>query len=239
MSRLFLVRHAQASFLEPNYDQLSPTGESQARLLGQYWARQRLVFDRVSTGPRVRQTGTAKIVGQACRDAGVVFPEFLVMDEFDEYQGERVLEQSLPGLLESDGRVRELHRTFQGSSSSAERHANFQRMFEAVIGKWVRGEIPLDDVESWPEFCARVNRGLEWVLFAGRRGQQVAVFCSAGPVSVAVERALKLSPEDTLRLAWMVRNCSYSEFLYSGERFTLSTFNSFPHLDDPSLLTYR
>jgi len=37
----------------------------------------------------------------------------------------------------------------------------------------------------------------------------------------------------------MVRNCSYSEFLYSGERFTLSTFNSFPHLEDASMLTYR
>jgi hypothetical protein len=38
---------------------------------------------------------------------------------------------------------------------------------------------------------------------------------------------------------WMSRNCSYSEFLFSGERFTLSAFNAFPHLDDPALLTYR
>jgi hypothetical protein len=37
----------------------------------------------------------------------------------------------------------------------------------------------------------------------------------------------------------MPRNCSYSEFVFSGDRFTLSTFNSFQHLDDPALLTYR
>ena len=56
---------------------------------------------------------------------------------------------------------------------------------------------------------------------------------------VAVQRALHLSARDTLDLAWMIRNCAYSEFVFSGERFTLSTFNSFPHLDEQSLLTYR
>ena len=239
MSRLFLVRHAQASFLQPNYDKLSPTGETQARLLGQYWARHNVVFDRVCSGARVRQERTAQIVGEACRDAGVGFPEPVVMKEFDEYAGDAVLEQSLPRLLQSNSRIRELHRAFQSSANSIERLKNFQRMFETVIGKWVGGEIPLPDVESWSEFCARVNRGLEQLIIVGGRGELVAIFCSGGPISVAMQRALNLSPQDTLRVAWMVRNCSYSEFLCSGERFTLSTFNSFPHLDDAALLTYR
>jgi hypothetical protein len=34
MGVLYLVRHAQASFLEPNYDKLSTLGETQARVLG-------------------------------------------------------------------------------------------------------------------------------------------------------------------------------------------------------------
>lgn len=71
------------------------------------------------------------------------------------------------------------------------------------------------------------------------RGERVAIFTSGGPIGAAMQRALNLSPRDTLRITWMSRNCSYSEFLCSGERFTLSSFNSFPHLDDPSLLTYR
>jgi hypothetical protein len=54
-----------------------------------------------------------------------------------------------------------------------------------------------------------------------------------------MQRALNLSPQDTLRVTWMSRNCSYSEFIFSGARFTLSAFNAFPHLDDPSMLTYR
>lgn len=239
MSRVFLVRHAQASFLQPNYDQLSPLGERQARLLGEFWARQGLEFDRVVTGPRVRQTGTASIAGQACQRTGVKFPEPCVMEEFDEYQGESVLDRSLPELLQSDGQIRALHQAYQGSGTAVERQVNFQRIFEAVIGKWVDGGITLPDVESWSGFCSRVHQGLTHIISTSERGHRVAIFCSAGPISVAVQRALNLSQQDTLRVAWMVRNCSYSEFLYSGERFSLSTFNSYPHLDEDSLLTYR
>src|SRR5712692_753897 len=73
MGQLFLVRHAQASFPGRNYDRLSQTGETQARLLGEYWARHRVMFDRVYSGPRTRQTETARIVGEACRQAGLAF----------------------------------------------------------------------------------------------------------------------------------------------------------------------
>lgn len=239
MSRMFLVRHGQASFSEPNYDKLSATGEAQARLLGQYWVRHNVAFDSVCSGPRVRQGETARIVFEAYRDAGLEFPRPVVMQEFDEYQGDAVLERSLPGLIESNSAIREQHRAYQASGSSSERRKHFQKLFEVVIAKWVNGEIPLDDVESWPEFCARVNRGLSEFISASGRGRQLAIFCSGGPIAVAMQRALNLSPGDTLRIAWMVRNCSYTEFLCSGDRFTLSTFNTFPHLDGTSLLTYR
>ena len=46
MSRIILVRHAQASFLEPIYDKLCATGEVQACLLGEYWARRGVLFRR-------------------------------------------------------------------------------------------------------------------------------------------------------------------------------------------------
>ena len=54
MSRLVLVRHAQASIGHANYDQLSPRGEEQARSLGAHWAEMRTVFDQVFVGPRQR-----------------------------------------------------------------------------------------------------------------------------------------------------------------------------------------
>jgi broad specificity phosphatase PhoE len=84
-----------------------------------------------------------------------------------------------------------------------------------------------------------VQRGLSAFLLNSGKGKIAAIFTSGGPISVAVERALHLSPQDTLRVAWMSRNCSFSEFLFSEDRFTLSSFNVSPHLDDETLLTYR
>ena len=239
MSVLVLIRHAQASFLKPDYDKLSSLGEAQSRLLGEYWARHRIVFDRAYTGPRVRQKETVALIVDAYRKAGIKFPEPLVLQEFDEYQGEAVLERCLPGLLETDQTIRDLHAGFQSSSGSAERRSTFQKLFEAVIGKWVRGEICPPGVETWLEFCSRVNSGLTKCLSDGSRGERIAIFTSGGPIAVVMQRALQLSAERALSVSWMSRNSSWSEFIYSGERFTLSSFNCHAHIDDPAMLTYR
>jgi hypothetical protein len=53
-----------------------------------------------------------------------------------------------------------------------------------------------------------------------------------------MRRALHLSAEDALQLSWMSRNASFTDFRAAGERFTLSAFNAYPHLDEDSLLTY-
>jgi len=239
MGRLFLVRHAQASFLSQNYDQLSSTGETQARLLGEYWAQRKLSFARACSGPAARHQRTAQIVREAYQRAGLHFPRLNVIEEFGEFQGEAVLARSLPGLFDHNANIREMHIAMQNSSSDIEKRANFQRMFEAVISMWVNGEIAPDGVESWEEFCDRVHRGLSDFLAQSAKGEVSVIFTSGGPISVAMQRALHLSAPDTLRIAWMPRNCAFSEFLFSKDRFMLSTFNTFPHLDDDSLWTYR
>src|SRR5262249_56688449 len=99
MSRLFLVRHGQASFLESNYDKLSPLGERQSRILGEYWAGLGLRFDRVYSGPRSRQRETARIAGEAYKRAGIELPEAEVLESFDEFPAEIVMERSLPRLV--------------------------------------------------------------------------------------------------------------------------------------------
>lgn len=239
MGILFLVRHGQASFLEENYDKLSPLGETQARLLGEYWVRRNVVFDRACVGPCIRQKDTLKLVTDAYVRAGLKFPEPLVLPEFDEYQGEAVLRRSLPALLENDQRIRELHAAFQSSTGTADKRVTFQKLFEAVIGKWVRGEIAPQGVETWLEFCSRVNSGLLKFLSAGGRGERVAIFTSGGPIAVAMQRAMHLSAERALQVSWMSRNSSWSEFLYSAELFNLSAFNIDGHLSDPAMMTYR
>jgi broad specificity phosphatase PhoE len=192
MGRLLLIRHAQASFLEQNYDKLSALGETQALRLGRHWARQKLVFDGVCSGPRVRHKETAKIVRAVYLDAGIPFPDPVVIPEFDEYQAEAVLKQGLPRLIESNSAIRELHRAFQDSTNPEQRLANFEKMFEMLIARWVDGELVLPGVESWAEFCARADRGLSQYMSASGRGKHLAIFCSAGLIGVAMRRALPL-----------------------------------------------
>ena len=238
MSRVILVRHAQASFLEP-YDKLCTTGEVQARLLGEYWARRGVLFSCAWSGPRVRQVQTGRIVEEAYRRVGREFPELAVTNEFDEYPAEAVLKQGLPQVLERSQAVRDLHRAFEQSKDTDARKRRFQEMFEAVIGMWVSGELVVDGVESWQDFCARVDRGIATIVNSTTLSGDSVVFTSGGPIGVAMRRALSLSHADTLQLTWMSRNTSFTEFLSSGSRFTLSTFNAHPHLEDESLLTYR
>ena len=239
MGVLYLVRHAQASFLEPNYDKLSALGETQARVLGEYWAQRTITFDRVGVGPCARQKDTVRLVSATYQEAGLTFPEPEILAEFDEYQGEAVLRGSLPELLAIDPGIRYLHTAFQSSITNAAKRVTFQKLFEAVIGDWVRGTIRLEGVETWLQFCARVNSGLDKFLASETRGERVAIFTSGGPIAVASQRALRLSPESTLQMTWMSRNSSWSEFLYNAERFTLSSFNIHEHIADPAMRTYR
>jgi broad specificity phosphatase PhoE len=239
MGILYLVRHAQASFLEPDYDKLSALGESQSRLLGEHWAQRKLAFDRVGVGPCARQIDTVTLARAAYVNAGRNFPEPQVLPEFDEYHAEEVLRGTLPALLEKDQNIRDLHAAFQAAANTTEQRTTFQKLFSAVIGDWVRGVIRLEGVEAWQEFCARVNSGLDKILSGAKRGEKIAIFTSGGPIAVATQRALHLSPENTLQMTWMSRNSSWSEFLYSTDRFTLSSFNIHEHIADAAMLTYR
>ncbi len=247
MSHIILVRHGQASFLEQDYDKLCANGEEQARLLGEYWSRRGLVFSGAYSGPRLRQRETARIVADAHRRARVDFPEIAVMSDFDEYQAEAVLRQCLPQLLQVNPEIQELRQAYERSkyensgesSGSGQRRKTFQKLFEAVISKWVAGEVRADGVESWNDFCLRVERGLLRVVHDTPPAARAVVFTSAGAIGAAMRRALHLSSEDMLQVTWMSRNASFSEFSASGERFTLSCFNAHPHLDGDGLLTYR
>jgi broad specificity phosphatase PhoE len=239
MSHLLLVRHGQASFLEPDYDRLSAKGEAQSRLLGTYWAKHKVGFDAVYSGPRRRQKDTMRIVGEEYGRARIFWPEPQILDQFDEFSAEAVLAHALPTLKESDEQVRALHQAFERACGQAEQLKTFQRMFEVVVSRWAAGELPAPGIESWPEFCARVQLALKELTVNGNQGQRIVVFSSGGPIGVAMQKSLGLSTEATLRSAWMVPNSAYSEFLFSGSRFTLSSYNAYPHLTDPAFHTYR
>ena len=73
MSRIFLVRHGQAGSRQ-NYDCLSDLGHTQARALGDYFAREGVTFHAAWVGGLTRQRQTAEHVAAAYAAVGLAFP---------------------------------------------------------------------------------------------------------------------------------------------------------------------
>jgi broad specificity phosphatase PhoE len=233
MGSLFLVRHGQASAFEENYDRLSSLGERQARLLGEHFRQRGLRFDRVFSGPRVRQKTTAEIAAEA---GGLPAP--VELPELDEMGVEPLFKEHMPDVFARHAHLQALGDAMLAADGDAARARSFARLFEAVLTLWIRGDVSGAGVESWLEFRARVRKVLRAVR-ADARGQRIAVFTSAGPVASAVQLALGADDDTALALAFRVRNSSYSEFLFSGDRFSLASFNETPHLEDAALITVR
>jgi len=239
MALLTLVRHGQASYLQNNYDRLSPLGERQARILGEYWLRSGAVFDQVYHGPACRHRQTGEIAGEVFREAGADWPVPVTLAELDEYAGIEVMRTFLPGLMETHEDIRALEAEFRQAADQNHAFRVFDRLFQRVIRMWVDEQLHAPEIESWKHFRERVSRAIESIRGSSVKNGRIAVFTSGGVIGASVGAALHLAPQKTLEVSWTSRNASYTEFLFSKERFSLSSFNNHPHLEQPELLTYR
>ncbi|MEO8131719.1 MAG: phosphoglycerate mutase family protein [Bryobacteraceae bacterium] len=239
MSQLTLVRHGQASYMAENYDKLSPLGERQARKLGEFWLKAGVSFDRVFQGPAQRHIRTAEIVADVYRHAETPWPEATIISALDEFDATLLLQRLMPMLCERHEPVRLLQEAYKKGLDSPHVGLLLERLFEEVARHWSLGSIHAADVESWAEFQARVRRGIDSVRSSVPKSSKSVVFTSGGPIAATVGLVQDLAPQKAIELVWVSKNSAYSEFLFSGERFSLSSFNTHPHLDDRGLLTYR
>jgi broad specificity phosphatase PhoE len=239
MALLTLVRHGQASFLQQNYDKLSERGELQSRILGEYWLRTGTMFDQIYYGPACRHLRTGEIVAEVYRQADAAWPQPETLAELDEYPGIEVVRTFLPGLMETHEDIRALEAEFRQAGEQDVAFRLFDKLFARITRMWVNEELDSPDVEPWKDFCARIERGISIIRNAAGKNGRIAVFTSGGVIAATVRMALDLAPEKTLELSWTSRNASYTELLFSPERFSLASFNNHPHLENQDLLTYR
>jgi len=234
MSQIYVVRHGQASFYGPHYDQLSELGYAQSRRLGEYWANLGMHWDKVFIGPKKRHIQTAESVAEAYKSAGVAFPEWQELPEFDEHQGASVVKKVLTKDLDLESDVDLLPSHMKQDKQMVQQY--FTR-FQEISLEWVRGELTMPEYESWFNFRARVERGIRHVMSEAGHGTNICVFSSGGPVSVMSGFALGLDDEATMRLSWKVRNGGYSECLFSEDRLSLVSHNATPAFQKKEHLT--
>lgn len=233
MSTLYLIRHGQASFGAANYDVLSPVGHTQAEALGRHWAQHAPPPDAIYCGPLERQRDTAEGMARGAREQGVTLPPVALRDALTEYPAIPMLRHWVPILEAEDANFRTL---LTNASSEADR---VQRAMEFIIGRWIRGELPDDGLESYRDFVGRVRNELQHIMAEQGRQRRVAVVTSGGPVGVAMQMALRLTDDIMMKVAWVVANGSVTELQYRDNETTLVRFNGTPHLKDPDLITFR
>jgi len=236
VSIIYLIRHAQASFGSPDYDQLSEIGRRQAAILANHLEERGVQFDAIYSGGQRRHEQTLAALEARLSAAGIPWPPVTATPAFNEYDSEAILKTLIPLMIsERPGFENDVSRMVQDKRS-------FQKVFGQVMLKWVEDEYPVNGLETWKTYGDRVMSGLEALMDREGAGKQVAVFTSGGAISVCVQKALHLTDTLSLNLAWQIMNTSITRLKYSGSRLMLFGFNEVAHLEvkkDARLLTYR
>jgi len=217
MSELFLVRHAQASFGEDDYDRLSALGHRQARWLGEYFKSRQLRFDQVICGEMTRHRETIEGISEGMGLDSQTHRTDGLWNEFDfealirAYLAEHPDEQPAAGNLASE----------------------YMRILSNTLQAWAKGGITKDIPETWNEFEQRVRAGLARATQQVNRGSKILLVSSGGAISMALRQVLHVPPDVMIQMNIQTRNASFSHLYFNRDDMQLAGFNHVPHLELP------
>ncbi len=238
MSAVYLIRHGQAG-LRHNYDTLSDLGRTQARLLGEHLAAQKIQFSAIYAGALMRQQETAAEVRAALEQAGQPQPAISTVPGWNEFDLDEVYQAIAPLMCADDPEFKvqyeELSRQIGDRDSAI--HRSWTPADTAVVRAWVEGRYTFKG-ESWVVFQERIGAAFE-ALAAHGSGDAVAVFTSATPMAIAVGKALGLNGRHVMRLAGVTYNAAFTTLRVRPNDLMLFGFNGIPHLAEPGLRTFR
>jgi broad specificity phosphatase PhoE len=216
MGTLYLVRHGQASFGAQDYDQLSELGQRQCERLGQWFAARSIEFDGVRTGTLKRHRQSLAAIEQG--------------------RAQTLPSIEIPGLNEYDSEavVRCIHPEPLAAPTSPELVRHHFRLLRQGLLAWMTGQAQPAGMPSFADFREGVHAAMRQVQ-AEHAGGTSLVVSSGGPISAAMGIVLGLAPEAIVELNLHLRNSAVCELRVSSSKFSLITFNTLPHLDDPAL----
>ncbi|MEU0491441.1 histidine phosphatase family protein [Nocardiopsis sp. NPDC006139] len=211
MPSIYLIRHGKASPEAEDYDELSPTGYEQARLLGAELERRGLRPGPVFSGSLRRQRQTA---AAALAEAGID-AEPTVDERWNEYDH--------LGLLAR-------HPVAEGT---------LQERLDAGLSAWMAAGG--DGPGSWEAFRGGVRAALEDTVAGLGRGETALVFTSAGVVAAVCAALLRAPAHGFLELNRIVVNGSLTKVVHGRGGTRLLSFNDHAHLEQAgaALTTFR
>lgn len=227
MAWIYLVRHAQASFLTEDYDRLSDAGRVQARLLGQEFAKCGIRFDYAISGSLLRQQQTAAHILEASGSERLpeveerpglneFFPEVWTGIAKELAREDHSLRPHLLALKNNDGQP------------PAAKWDSYLTLTVAILSAWVEHRFPDLEIESFAEFTERVYSSM--IDLPGQEETKILVVSSSTPTSLLIGRGMGLSAPDSLRFMRWLYNTSWSLLHITGTFHDTVSFNDFTHL---------
>ncbi|MEM0997675.1 MAG: histidine phosphatase family protein [Bacteroidota bacterium] len=227
MPTIHLIRHGQASYFQADYDQLSETGITQSRILGQTLRQRKVRVDQLVGGTLKRHRRTARYAWEAL-DREMDYRED---PRWNEYDHQELIARHRPELGD-------FARLAAYVAAQKEPRRALQELLEGAMRDWMEDACAY--TTPWTEFKAQANAVLQEL--AGRLGKSESawVFTSGGPISVVILELLNLPDDQFLGLLRRLVNTSITKILVGRQGLSLSTYNGYGHLEhDPRLLTYR
>jgi broad specificity phosphatase PhoE len=216
MSRIYLVRHGQASLERGGAGRLTPAGLRQCEALARHWQAIGRRMDLVFAGTLPRQFESAEAFARATAGEAAAAAAVRRLPGIEEYDHIALIAAHAgPAGIPRD--ARELH----------------GRLVPALQA-WVEGR--LDGVEPFAEFRTRCAAALAAAIAATGRGRQAVLFASAGSLAAAMQSFLGIGDRDLLRLKLTFYNTGVSCLLSDGERVTIESVNAIGHLERPDLM---
>jgi len=237
LSKLYLIRHAQASFLSADYDNLSDHGHRQSTALGEYYAKKGLLFDKVYVGPLKRHHQTYQRVKEAYGAADLAFPRAIEYDELKEYEGMDVM-----GNVRKDLEIH--HPQFKAWFAEMDTNPNHKTKMTMVVtylNLWATNTLRFDlpeGAQTFAGFRATAEKGLAKMMKGNEKGQTIAAFSSGGCIAAMLGKVMDIQNNGkTMGFNLVMRNTAISEVLFSGNRLSLMTFNDLQHLSEEMVTT--
>jgi broad specificity phosphatase PhoE len=217
MARLYLVRHAQASFGAENYDKLSELGLKQSTYIPSHFSDDPTVSRILYRGDMFRHKETAdySFTGlNAVIDAG--------LNEFDHMN---VLAVHQPAIHDREKMTAIV-------MDQKDPKAFIEDEFKTAMMKWMNEEGTTSYNETFKHFKERVTDVMQSIIATARKEKhkEVIAVTSGGVISLYMTLLNEMPLTRMIELNQHIANTSVTALLFNDRKTTLSYYNNFSHL---------
>jgi broad specificity phosphatase PhoE len=230
MSKIYLIRHGQASFLSDDYDNLSEKGIQQSKALGSHFFENDIHFDKIFIGNLKRHQQTFNGFSLAYSEKKIALPEPTYLQELNEHQVPEALGIAYDDFVNKNKNAKMLFEAIV--ENPALKRKNSIKMFGLFLKEYTSGRYAFEhpSIQSWADFRLQTKIGIARILEETKKGETVGVFTSGGTKSSIIGDSLNITEEEIGTLNLAIRNTSFSQLLFSKNTLNVFSINEVSHL---------